>query len=1305
MRCGDRFWAPHEETAWIEGVVTSAGSAFFNLRFSDGTDRRVALSAGAPSGAPDLLPANDDVADDMTALGALHEPALLSNLEERARFNARDGSVTGASSNKNPYTHMASVLVAVNPLRTLPPVDASAYADRMPGEVSPHPFGIAELAHRQMHVAALAAAVGGAAPSSGSMSTSETQAISQSIVISGESGAGKTETSKIVLRYLCNRACTPASGEGASSGFGGAAQGSSSGSGSIAGGLGLDERLMHAGPVLEAFGNAQTLRNHNSSRFGKFMRLHYRQTADKVGQLELVGGSIETYLLERSRLVSQCAGERSFHALHMVLAVFCGEKSLLPSEEGGEHPLLVLHQTASADFPSGYRYAPGPTTDATRDRAWLGEVVVAMRTFGLVQGVSGDATAAAAAATAAGAAANYDRSSILSPAYPLWQLLGAVLALGNVSFLSAAAARAADVSVTSASGQGTVPAPADDDGIVVPEQLDGGTSRRALIGAAAGLGIEAAVLEAALRERMLSTGSRRGSVYYVKRTAAQCGQARDALAKLLYRRLFDLMVDALNGAIGLGGAEGAAAVTAADGASTTSPFSGLPFIGILDIFGFEVFDRNGFEQLLINYANERLQSAVIDAVITSERELYEREGVKMTFSSKWEGVGDGAESAGHMHEQGAAPDNTAVLTLLGARPTGLFALLDSCCRAPKPSDAAWLRDVRRHHADHECFPQVGGVRDASAATKGRTPGLKGRSLGDSGGGLESASFMVRHFASVVEYTTTGEAGGVGGVCDSDEIGVLPFVEKNNDTVAAELEEVWKMCCQGELREVLAPGGATAASRRRSASATALTGLVFHGGSVSSSANLDAISPARGGRVKKAEVQSSFSSLSASFVASMGSLHAALAVTQRSFICCIKPNARMAVGIFERAFVARQLRCNGTLAMCRALRRGLPTRLPYAELCDRYRPLLPPHILARFPAAATRDFAAAVLWAVKTPSAAFRLGRTLVFFRAGQLRQLEALRSGRAAVPGTVESGALAARMQLWVVRRRWRVALARVRARNMVLWLLERLRRRGWCAARIQAAWRMCAVVAALRRKLGSQATDAFTEARAERRAAADARARADEEAQAAALAEEMRRREAAAAEAGAAALEAALLEQQQAAAARLEAEVAAARAAAVAEAEATAEVAAAEAAAQAEAAANARSAAAAEAAAAVAKQEAATAAASAAKDAYVEHQEAMRTAVDRATKEASEAAAASAKQAHDSVLASVAIAKSEADAAAIAAVAKVEGELAAVRKAAADDAAAAEEERGDLEGSISAVRAPPPKTLPSSSAALLLLC
>jgi myosin heavy subunit len=1311
VRVGDRFWAPHEETAWIEGVVTSAGSAFFNLRFSDGVDRRVALAAGAPSGAPDLLPANDGVADDMTSLGALHEPALLANLEERARCagggggqggqgqGGQGGQGAGAGAGANPYTHMASVLVAVNPLRRLPAADAATYADRMLGEAPPHPFGVAELAHRQMHVAALASAGGGGGGGGGGGDLPGGQPTSQSIVISGESGAGKTETSKIVLRYLCDRATAQGSEALARGGAGGGS------------GLALDERLMRAGPVLEAFGNAQTLRNHNSSRFGKFMRLHYRPvaaagTAAGGGALALVGGSIETYLLERSRLVSQCAGERNFHALHMVLAVFgggggeggggegAGSSGAQRGGGGGDAgdapalaPALVLHRTASPEFPSGFRYAPEASASEARDREWLGEVVVAMRTFGLAGAgldaavASDDPSAIAAAAVASAATAGADPRNILSPAYPLWQLLGAALALGNVSFVSAAAARSAGADATSVSGGSAggsgagagAPSAADDDGVVTPEQLDGGTAQRALLGAAAGLGVDAATLEAALRERLLTTGSRRGSVYYVKRGAAQCAQARDALAKLLYRRLFDLVVDALNGAIGAGGAG-----DGGSGSPVPPSFSGMPFIGILDIFGFEVFDQNGFEQLLINYANERLQSAVIDAVITSERELYEREGVRMTFSSKWEqdGLGDG-EDAGGGEEEGA-PDNSAVLTLLGARPTGLLALLDSCCRAPKPSDAAWLRDARRHHAEHECFPVVNAIGDgASAAAARRTPQTQRRSLG---GGNEPSTFLVRHFAAVVEYTTAGDGSG-----DAGEAGALPFVEKNNDTVAAELEEVWRLCRQVELREVLSPGGAAAATRRRSASATALTGLVFHGGSAAPSANVEAA--VRGARAKKAEVQSSFSSLSASFVASMASLHATLAATQRSFICCIKPNARMAAGVFERAFVARQLRCNGTLAMCRALRRGLPTRLPYAELCDRYRPLLPPHVLARFPAAATRDFAAAVLWSVRTPPDAFRLGRTLIFFRAGQLRQLEALRGGKAAAPGTPESAALAVRMKLWVVRRRWRVALARVRAQNLVLWLLERLRQRDWNAMRIQSVWRMCAVVAALRRKLGSRAADAFTAARADRRAAVEAKAKACEEARAEAIADEVKRREAMVAEAGAAALEAALSEQEQAAAARLEAEVASARVAAAAEAEAAAQAAATEAAAEAEAESEARAAAAAAAAAELARQEAESAAATSAQAAYAAHQEAMREAVERAAHEARETTAASAKEAHDTVLASAAVAKDQADEAAIAAVVAVEVELAAVRKAAVEDATAADQERCDLQASISAVR------------------
>jgi myosin heavy subunit len=266
---------------------------------------------------------NTGVVDDMTSLPHLHEAGILHNLEERSKLQ-----------HQNPYTYVSNVLVAVNPLRKIPDLQLESFREKSLIACPPHPYGIAELAYKQLL-----------------MPSAEKR--NQSIVISGESGSGKTETAKIVLRYLCWRSTAAAS---ASVNLGTTHVGSSAPRHSISanstpsapssslsamvlknmppaqlGGsdpsgaainrrplhaVSLDRRLLDSTPIIESFGNAKTLRNGNSSRVGKFMKLFY----DSSDNYKLASATIETYLLEKSRVVSVCEGERNFHIFYQLIA-------------------------------------------------------------------------------------------------------------------------------------------------------------------------------------------------------------------------------------------------------------------------------------------------------------------------------------------------------------------------------------------------------------------------------------------------------------------------------------------------------------------------------------------------------------------------------------------------------------------------------------------------------------------------------------------------------------------------------------------------------------------------------------------------------------------------------------------------------------------------------------------------------------------------------------------------------------------------------------------------------------------------
>jgi myosin heavy subunit len=239
------------------------------------------------------------------------------------------------------------------------------------------------------------------------------------------------------------------------------------------------------------------------------------------------------------------------------------------------------------------------------------------------------------------------------------------------------------------------------------------------------LGIEAAELEKSLREKTLVTSAKRGSVYYVKRDAAAAKFAADAMAKSIYNNLFDWVVDKV--AVSLGFIP-----------------EDLPFIAVLDIFGFESFDVNGFEQLLINYANESLQSVFNRAVFISEQQLYKEEGIDV--------------------EAIDAPDNSHALTLIGDRKMGILTLLDQAGTMPQPSDEKWNELLHKEHKDSRCFPKphAKDIRDV---------------------------FIVSHYAAEVVYT------------------VGTFLDKNNDTTPVEVEALMTDCGCVVVKEIFTKAAA------------------------------------------------------------------------------------------------------------------------------------------------------------------------------------------------------------------------------------------------------------------------------------------------------------------------------------------------------------------------------------------------------------------------------------------------------------------------------------------------------------------
>ena len=502
-----------------------------------------------------LHPHNGDKAEanDLAELNHLNEPCILHALRLR---HAHDSI----------YTNVGSILVAVNPWKRLPQLTSSealqAYvaADGPSStDSSPHPYAIARAAYRGV-----------------------LNGERQSILVSGESGAGKTETTKILLQYL------------AASATGGGA----------AAARGVQQVMLDANPILEAFGNAKTLRNNNSSRFGKWVDVRF----DGAGRI--CGGAVRTYLLEKSRAVAVPPNERSFHIFYQLLA---RETSALRTAAALPHlpsPEACAY-LAGAPEAAAAGEAPCMVAPGVDDSANGAELEEALAAIGL---------------------------EAPSDLQPIGRALAAVVLLGNVRFDAL-----------------------DDAGSAVSSD-----TRDALEVAAEALSLEADALARGMTERRSTI---RGELMVSPRPPDAAAAARDALAKALFGGLFARLVTRINVELdprALGGAGGDANVDA--GA-----------VGVLDIFGFESFATNSFEQLCINYANEKLQHQFNEKTFDEQKIEFDAEGVP------WRG--------------GSFSSNAATLNLLEGR-LGIVALLHEQCRLPKGDDLKFCDAVRTTHVAH-----------------------------------------------------------------------------------------------------------------------------------------------------------------------------------------------------------------------------------------------------------------------------------------------------------------------------------------------------------------------------------------------------------------------------------------------------------------------------------------------------------------------------------------------------------------------------------------------------------------------------
>ncbi|KAE8720964.1 Myosin-5 [Hibiscus syriacus] len=512
---GSHVWAEDPDVSWIDGVVSKITGKDAEINTCNGKKLVSKLSKIYPKD----MEASPGGVDDMTKLSYLHEPGVLQNLRIRYELNEI-------------YTYTGNILIAINPFQKLAHIYGSHMMEQYKGapfgELSPHVFAVADVAYRAM----------------------VNEGKSNSILVSGESGAGKTETTKMLMRYLAflgGRVATE--------------------------GRTVEQQVLESNPVLEAFGNAKTVRNNNSSRFGKFVEIQF----DKHGRIS--GAAIRTYLLERSRVCQVSDPERNYHCF----IFFEVEKYKLGS-------------------PKNYHY------------------LNQSKCFELV-GVS-DAQDYLATRRAMDIVGISDKEQ-----EAIFRVVAAILHLGNIVFTKG---KEADSSV-----------PKDDQ------------AKFHLQTTAELLMCDAKALEDALCKRVMVTPEE-----VIKRSLnpQSATISRDGLAKQL--------VDKINNSIGQ---------------DPNSKF----LIGVLDIYGFESFKSNSFEQFCINFTNEKLQQHFNQHVFKMEQEEYTKEKINWSYIE--------------------FVDNQDVLDLIEKKPGGIVALLDEACMFPKSTHETFANKLYQTFKNHKRF--------------------------------------------------------------------------------------------------------------------------------------------------------------------------------------------------------------------------------------------------------------------------------------------------------------------------------------------------------------------------------------------------------------------------------------------------------------------------------------------------------------------------------------------------------------------------------------------------------------------------
>ena len=690
--------------------------------------------------------------EDMVNLTFLNDASVFWNL--KTRYAA-----------KMIHTYSGLFVVVVNPYKRYPLYThrvCKIYLGKRRNEAPPHLWAIAEGAYRNM------------------LSNKKDNAM----LITGESGAGKTENTKKVITYLAMVA--------------------TGGGKKVEKKVSLEDQIVATNPILESYGNAKTARNDNSSRFGKFIRIHFTQSG------KLSGCDIVSYLLEKSRITEQQAVERSYHIMYQLIQPY-GDK-ICP--EG-----LRERCRLSADIYDYVYVSQGKTkVDSIDDNEELEYTEDAFNVLGFEE----------------------------QEKFDCYMLTAAVMSFGGVEFKTKGRDDQAECENT---GPDTFPGKA-----------------------AAGCGIDAFLMIKAFCKPRIKVGTE----WVTKsQTCEQATGAVGGIARAIYDRVFKWLIEKCNDTL------------------IDPTLKKSNFCAVLDIAGFEIFEYNGFEQISINFVNEKLQQFFNHHMFVVEQEEYVKEGID------WVMVDFGMD--------------LAAAIIMFEKPMGVWAILEEESLFPKATDKSFEEKLK--------------------ASLGKLPVfLKPQSKTD-----KNAHFAISHYAGIVSYNVTG------------------WLEKNKDPVNDSVVEVMKATSTVVLLNHLwrdHPGQPTVAPKE------------------------EAKKKKKGGGGK---------TVSSVYLVSLGELMITLHNCEPHFVRCLVPNTHKKPGEVEPPLIMHQLTCNGVLEGIRICMRGFPNRMLYPDFKMRYA------ILGASEIASSQDNKTAVyalMDKINFSRDRYRLGHTLVFFRAGALAGLE-----------------------------------------------------------------------------------------------------------------------------------------------------------------------------------------------------------------------------------------------------------------------------------------------------------------------------